>query len=233
MDLIANTVQQEIKKDLSSDNSICEYFHLQQLNIMVAIAYYDKKEIQFHRDQRYTNNGEFIGSQNCQMQDSPVGILAIGNTRWLEMHLMRHKTELDNDRGHVPIHHANATKQFKLQHGTLFVLHPDDEKTIFRVCFDTDHKTFWQHGSSGVFHEKMGMSLGLVFRISTHTREVYKTTGQLHLTPEQKKKDMEQHDNCYKVLDDFCNESNAAAKEETEAHIRSRYLRMKTMFGRK
>ena len=188
MDIIANAVQGEIKKDLTSDNAICDQFHLQQLNSMVAIAYYDKMEIQLHRDQRYSNSGKFMDKQNCQLPDSPVGILAIGNTRMLRMHLMRHKTELDNDRGRVPIDHSNATKQFKLEHGTLFVLHPDDEKTMIRECFDTDHKTFWQHGSSGVFHEKMGMSLGLVFRISTHTREVCKTTGQLHLTPEQKRK---------------------------------------------
>lgn len=138
MDTIANTVQKEIKKDLTSDNSICEHFHLQQLNSMVAIAYYDKKEIQLHRDQRYSNSGKFMAGQNCQLRESSTSILAIGDTRMLEIHRKRHRTELENDGGHVPIEHSNATKYFKFKHGTLFVLHLEDEKTIIRE-HDTNH----------------------------------------------------------------------------------------------
>lgn len=194
-----------------------------EFNSMVTIAYWDKKLLPAHRDQRYDCHGNFLADENSQKQSSPTCILAVGDTRELKLKLMRHKSPEDNATKHVKI--SGATESFDLDHGTLFVLHPDDEKTIIREYFHQDHKTFWQHYSSGLLKDGSGLSLGLVFRTSVHYKLVYKDTGMMVLSKAQKKTDSKKHSKNTTKLNVYLNNHNE--KEKDDLKIKSLYEGMK------
>ena len=145
---------------------------------MVFLAYYDKlggktdhTQTPYHRDNLYKKDGTFNSAKNSQKERSATCVLTLGNTRKLNCKLNMHNGRaIDEVAGEYTAH------TFSLSHGSLFILHPDDEETVIRDYFG-DRPTFFKHG--GVKFGRSGLSIGLVFRTTVHKREVYRDTGRL------------------------------------------------------
>ena len=92
MEEVADRVRAKLANDHKDDINmdITDRF-----NIATAIIYSNGQIFPLHRDQRYDSIGQFIEDQNCQKRDSPVAILALGDTRILKFQLMRHQTRED------------------------------------------------------------------------------------------------------------------------------------------
>ena len=163
---------------------------LKKLTHMVALAYYDKmnletnqKQLSWHCDQRYCKHGSFMHSQNSQIENTATCILTVGETRVLQFRCVR-----DSSSGPVPINSVGSTHSFHLSHGSLFVMHPADERKEWRFELDDGDLTYFQHGN--VIFGKDGLSIGLVFRVTSRTIKVWKETGMLALSDTQLNADM-------------------------------------------
>lgn len=154
-------------------------------NHMSCIGYWDKKRINLHRDNSYCRyTGEFKTTQNCQKEGTVTAILAFGDTRDLQFFLCRHKKKTDGKK-RQPYLVIEEPWVFELKHGTLFILHPCDEMLIDRF-YSSGVRTFFQHGCEGV--GKGCLSLGLVFRVTVHSRAVFSKTGRVVFTAEEKER---------------------------------------------
>jgi hypothetical protein len=120
-----------------------------------------------HRDQTFKKDGSFDQSQNSQIQDTITAILCFGDPRQLDFSLHRQTKR--------HIQKVCNSKSFKLSHGTLFVLHPQDEVPLVRKFNKKEELSFFKHSSNGVM--KGGMSLGIVFRSTRNLCEVNKKMG--------------------------------------------------------
>jgi len=161
-----------------------------------------------------------------------TAILAVGDTRQLKFKLCRHKKKSDGQaRGPFYIDHDPIT--FDMKNGSLFFLHPKDEKLLERDFYHLGDHTFFKHGCDGVYCDKGGLSLGLVFRVSIHSREVYSDTGKLVLTPEE----IEQGKNPPKftVADNFLNEylQDESRKAQDDDHRKSLWLSVREKYFKK
>ena len=114
---------------------------MSELIHMVFIAYYDKKgdgkdvkQLQDHRDQRYTQNDYYMHSSNSQERHTVTCILSIGDTRQLNFQLSN-DNNTGNKEGSIAIDEDLATHPFELKHGSLFVIHPKDEETVLCEFF--------------------------------------------------------------------------------------------------
>ena len=88
----------------------------------------------------------------------------------------------------MPINSVGSTHSFHLSHGSLFVMHPADERKEWRFELDDGDLTYFQHGN--VIFGKDGLSIGLVFRATSRTIKVWKETGMLALSDTQLNADM-------------------------------------------
>ena len=96
-----------------------------------------------------------------------TAVLCFGDPRHLDFTI--HKvTQRKNEK-------ICKSKSFNLTHGSLFVLHPNDEKPLVRPFCNTNKSTFFKHSCKGV--AKGQMSLGIVFRSVSHFCQVNKSTG--------------------------------------------------------
>ena len=120
-----------------------------------------------HRDQDFKKDGSFDKIKNSQIEDTVTAILCIGDTRRLDFTL--HKTTPGK------MEKICKYKSFDLTHGSLFVLHPNDEKPLVRQICHKNETTFFKHSCKGV--AKGRMSLGIVFRSVSHFCQVDKSTG--------------------------------------------------------
>ena len=132
-------------EDLHSNTIVLPMF-----NSAVNLWYLDKKRTNPHRDQQHTPNGDFYYAMNSQVENTTVAILVIGDARQLTFELYRNydRTDPNDIRGRpgtVRVNGPGSTKVIPLKHGTLFMLHPNDEKTVFRSFFtelESRRKTF-------------------------------------------------------------------------------------------
>lgn len=160
-------------------------------NSIVNLWYTDKKKTNPHRDQQHTPNGDFYYAMNSQVESTAVAILVIGYARKLEFELYRNYDrtdpgDIERRPGTVRVMGQGTTKTYQLKHGTLFLLHPNDEKTVLRSFFKKldSRKTFVKHSSTGVYLAKDGLSIGLVFRTVNVWKEVDIETGKVVMSPE-------------------------------------------------
>ena len=115
-------------------------------------------------------DGNFLDCQNSQEEDTPTVILVIGDTRCLEFELY-HQTSIQEKvkpkvRGH-----------FNFKHGSLFILHPRDEKPTIRYSLEKYGHTFFKHSCKGVKNIENGLSIGIAFRATKHLVEVNSENG--------------------------------------------------------
>lgn len=154
-------------------------------NSVTVNGFWGNRRINPHRDNSYCpKTGKFMTNQNCQKKGTVTAIAAFGDTRELEFFLCRHKKPSDGKK-RSPYIVVPKPWVLKLKHGTLFILHPEDEMLLQRFYHDDD-RTFFKHGCRGVSSGRL--SLGLVFRVSVHSRAVFSNTGRVVLTAEERKR---------------------------------------------
>ena len=73
---------------------------------------------------------------------------------------------------------------FELEHGTLFLLHPEDERPFVRAWCPQHGSTFFKHSSKGLGKGNGGLSLGIVMRNVCQFKEVVTDSGSLILGDE-------------------------------------------------
>ena len=219
---ISNGVYEYISRLYKNDIDVV----IEPFNTAVVLLYYDRKktdndyvQIQYHRDQRYNTNGDFMHSQNCQLKNSLTCVFNIGDTRNLNVQLFKN----------APMEYIRDIKKttFELNHGSLFVLHPSDEIPKKRCCLQSDYKTFFKHGDVR-FGKGDKLSIGFAFRTSIHSKEVCKETGKFILPEEIEPK----HAAVYKnrediLLDYFKNRENV---QRDENHLRILYGKISSTY---
>ena len=202
-------------------------------NTAVVLYYLNGNLIPRHRDTRWDRHANFVTKQNCQQRDTPVVILGVGDTRVLKMELMRHPAtdqEKSSSSGKlIKVLHPGATKEFIIKHGCLFMLAPADEQPAIRPFFDKYHPTFWVHSVDKIVANQDFMSIGIVLRVSTHYREVLKSSGQLVLSEEDVSiiSNQKQSLICSKALKRYLSHSERATKERKDSQIKGTYQNMK------
>ena len=170
---IADTIEQYARDNYRNDKSV-DVSH--RLNSLELAIFYGEKQIGWHRDQIY-KNGVFQEAKNSQQVDTFTYILVVGNTRPLEMQLFQ-DTQYEGTKKVNP-KQFEYYKLFKFEHGALFLLHPRDERDIFRSFYDNNVRSYFKHRNTGV---KSGeMSIGLIFRTASARKEVFNLSGQLVL----------------------------------------------------
>ncbi len=231
MDKIGQAIVDFLRENFKDDKNLI----FEAPNIVSVISYWSsmmrkkrmRKRINWHRDQRYSTRGEFMREHNCQKEGTVTAILAFGDTRQLNFILCRHKDVSRDCDASGPYRVVQEPLVFNLEHGTLFVLIPDDEKLLMRDFYSKDHHgcpTFFKHGCSGVGYGCM--SLGLVFRVSVHSREVAADTGLLKLTAAEKVKESPTFVQSDKMLREYT-KSKLMKEREAEAKDLWRAIRFK------
>jgi hypothetical protein len=163
MKMIAKSIEDFIIRKYRSDKRV----QIQPFNSATIITYVNKMAISEHRDQDFKKDGSFDQSKNLQIKDTVTAILCFGDPRHLDFTI--HKvTQRKNEK-------ICKSKSFNLTHGSLFVLHPNDEKPLVRPFCNTNESTFFKHSCKGVARGQM--SLGIVFRSVSHFCQVNKSTG--------------------------------------------------------
>lgn len=137
----------------------------------VVVTYMGEMMIQPHCDQRYSPDGAFIDNQNSQERDTATVILVIGDSRCLEFELYQQKNS--KQQKVTP----KVGGHFDLKHGSLFILHPSDEKPSVRPSLEEYSRTFFKHSCKGVKEGEGEMSIGIAFRTTKHLVEVQSDTG--------------------------------------------------------
>ena len=161
--IISKTIEDFIFMTYESDKRVQQ----QPFNSFTIITYIHNMAISEHRDQDFNKDGSFDKIKNSQIEDTVTAILCIGDPRRLDFTL--HKTTPGK------IEKICKYKSFDLTHGSLFVLHPNDEKPLVRQICQKNETAFFKHSCKGV--AKGQMSLGIVFRSVSHFCQVDKSTG--------------------------------------------------------
>jgi hypothetical protein len=94
----------------------------------------------------------------------------IGDTRCLEFELYHQTSIQEKVKPKVGGH-------FNFKHGSLFILHPRDEKPTIRYGLEKYGRRFFKHSCKGVKNIKNGLSIGIAFRTTKHLAEVNSDTG--------------------------------------------------------
>lgn len=215
MERIANKILYVVHEYVDPDHP--------SFNIVSVISYWSngkmKKVINLHRDQRYSSTGKFLTKENCQKEGTVTAILVFGDNRELQFFLCRHKKKLDgNNRG--PHLVDPEPWVFDLKHGTLFILHPEDEMLLDRF-YHVGDRTFFRHGGHGV--DRGRLSLGLVFRVSVHSHTVFSKTGRVKLSP--KKKEMGERSPTFAASDEVLKKYvSSESKKERDSETTSLWL---------
>ena len=228
---------------------------VQELNSLTINPYWDrsherkdKEQISWHRDCLYSWNKphEFCPS-NSQAQQSPTCILSLGETRTINFRCCRHRLQTDPRYPKGPIPIPESYQQFDLTHGSLLVLHPDDEETVLREIFDEKHCTFMQHGA--IMFGEAGLSVALAFRDVVNVKEVFRNNGLAIPTKLYNLIQQQMKAGCHKKQENLAEKiekekadqkkrieiveehiKNKAEKEEFDNYKRSLYLEMKHKF---
>ena len=157
-------------------------------NHMVNLNYYDKgqgkvtTQIQLHRDQRFGSTGNFLNNQNTQQENTATVVINIGDTR--KLHMQAFRDNKNKKYKCTQIDGANAHHVFELNHGSMFVLHCDDEQPKIREELDKHDLSYFKHGGVS-FGGTDEFSIGLAYRVSACSQSVRKKTGRLCITKEE------------------------------------------------
>ena len=87
-----------------------------------------------HRDQDFKKDGSFDQINNSQIQDTVTAVLCFGDPRQLDFTI--HKATQRK------IENICNSKSFCLTHGSLFLLHPSDEKPLVRPFCNNSNPHF-------------------------------------------------------------------------------------------
>ena len=158
---------------------LCQNLNNDEIKILpfttaVVVTYIGEMVIQPHCNNRYLPDGEFLDNLNSQVAGTATVILIIGDKHRLKFDL--HHQELQQEKVNPEV-----SEHFDFEHGRLFILHPSDEKPSFRDGLKKYGRTFYKHSCFGISGTEDGMSIGIVFRATSHLTEVQSETGQVVL----------------------------------------------------
>jgi hypothetical protein len=171
----------------------------------------ENREVQqlgMHTDNIWTyKGGEWIFDQqkNSQSAGTPTAVFTIGDVRHLRMAEYRKKKKF-----------VKETATFHLTNGSLFLLHPDDEKPQRRGGKAQD--SYLMHGGIKYGGDDR-MSIAMIFRVTSKSKYYSIKTGRLKLTSKEKEKCEAKDELLEKRL------------EETDA-LQKRYMSNRTRFHR-
>ena len=147
-----------------------------EFNHCVILLYYSIEGVKtnsvigVHSDNIYDRNGNFSSSDNSQIEDTPTVTLNLGHSRDLNYYL-RHSPVLNSSSKRYFWQEDNIKVETKvLSHGSIHILHPQDEKPFIT---NAPGRLSWcqiQHGN--VRLKKGEFSIGLVFR-SVSNKQYY------------------------------------------------------------
>jgi len=206
---IASNIEIFLQKKYQSDKTVV----LKPFTSAVIITYINKMKIQEHRDQTFKKDGTFDQTKNSQVQDTITAILCIGDPRLLNFSFHRQTERC--------IEKVCNSKSFKLSHGTLVLLHPQDEVPLVRTFDVNQDLSFFKHSCNGVMEGQM--SLGIVFRSTWGTYKVDKITGSIFSDDNENTK----HEKAEKVLHEYMFSSK---KIEDECNIKTTWNRCKERY---
>ena len=118
-----------------------------------------------HRDVTYTKDGKYDAMKNSQAEKTITAILVAGDARQLDFHLYKQGAKI------IKVIKEEGRHFFELEHGTLFLLHPGDERPFVRAWCPEHGPTFFKHSSKGL-GKGNGMSLGIAMRFVCQINEV-------------------------------------------------------------
>ena len=120
-----------------------------------------------HCDCNYDIQGEFQEESNSQMENTPTISLSLGESR--ELQLFRRYGVISKTSQRLVWKEDESFKQsVSLSDGSVFVLHPTDEKPT--LVADENGNTTQVQFQHGDIRFKGALSMGLVFRIVTKSR---------------------------------------------------------------
>lgn len=199
-------------------------------HVTVLIYYSDKKvcQLALHRDQLYSRDDKFLCHLNSQHEGTPTCILTIGDVRDLSFKLFCHGKKCKGSRSTVQPCGGVGDYKFSLGHGSLFVLHPDDERPKFRPFYKQDDYCFFKHGDIK-FGGSNEMSIGIVCRTCIHATKVHKKTGAHYISSVDMLIDSVEHFDSINVLSNFTKskhqkENDVKNFESIYRKIQKRYL---------
>ena len=76
---------------------------------------------------------------------------------------------------------TNGKHVIDLTHGTLFLLHPEDERPFIRRCYVNYGPTFFKHSSQGLGRGVGSLSLGIAMHATWRSEEVHIDSGRMAL----------------------------------------------------
>lgn len=172
MRTIAKVIGKFIEKHFQHDKTTV----LNPFNNCVLITYLPGMAFPEHRDVTYAKNGKYDDLKNSQAEKTFSAILVIGDARRLDFHLYKQGVKKI-----VRVTEEEGRHYFELEHGTLFLLHPEDERPFVRAWCPQHGSTFFKHSSKGLGTENGGLSLGIVMRFVCQSKEVVTDSGSLIL----------------------------------------------------
>jgi nitrite reductase/ring-hydroxylating ferredoxin subunit len=174
MNLIAKTIDNYNEQKYSEDPTV----EVHRTNSIVIGLYTNiNNTCHKHRDQLYTRNGKFQHKSNSQKKGTVTSIITIGSSRSLFFKQFRNKTCSDIKNGPKRLYGIGSDKSFQLTHGSLFQLHPEDERDQFRTCLEDQFLSYFKHGAK--FRDKNGMSVAIILRSTVHVNQFRADTGKL------------------------------------------------------
>ena len=182
----------EIQNKLKHISTVAESFGNISFNHCTVLLYYHKNKespnnlLGFHTDIVYSRTtGEYIPSKNSQTEGTPTCIVTIGGSRNL---CFQKQTEIyDSEKKTLKWCEQKKTL-IKLEHNSLFVLHPYDEKPINVK----GEKRRWRHGIPQ-YNNKDKLSMALVFRSVKNRTSTSNGSMDCQLTPTQEKESQLSH----------------------------------------
>ncbi len=220
MNVVSTTIHDFLQSKFVKDD-----VNIPQFNHLVVLAYYDRKKVKrntcqlnYHRDVHYSPSGEYSKKQNSQEENSPTAILCLGERRILRFRLCVVKRNMST--GQPKVHTQSVVKEFTLNHGDLFLLHPLDEKPFVRKELSSPYSSYLQHG--GVCMESNHLSIGLAFRKVVHCRKVRVNTGIPALSATEYASSLLKFGQNHLKLKKYL-KKNGRKKRQDDHNVRARY----------
>ena len=208
------------------------YDSVRDFNHMTVLLYtgeFHKRccRLGFHRDQQYNAHGEFMTKQNSQQENSFTCILTIGDSRELEFRPYHHQKGNTGERKCTTKRYGHYRKKFTLSHGSLFILHHDDEKLLSRNLYGERELCFFKHGNV-MFGGEDELSIAFVFRVTTVSSSVSRYTGEHYMTETEYMKDREDHMDKFEMLEKFIGDT--AAVSGVQQYLQASYDRLRRIY---
>ena len=169
-----------------------EFNHVSILLYYGMRGYKETSSLNYHCDNSYSGKGKFCNRTNIQEEDTPTVTLTIGSSRKIKYRRRLHKS------GKWVVDKSFSFEEV-LRHGTIGVVHPDDERPFRFNVGDGVYMAQYQHG--GIRVGDGLLSICLAFRTVTTTAKFDIKTNQRIFDDEPSiLKDIE-HDNLHSKID--------------------------------